>query len=404
MTIQALILAPSADDDHVVTGLTLSERARRTAHRAGIPDTSIFLVRDGHDVTRHKHQLPGAVLVIDARTQVVAPPLIAPLLDEPDRAAVATTASGAFAGAAILPPQRACDVIARLADALPATMDDLRIAIGPAEDREVTHRARHPAATPKERSAADDWQMELCTKPLDAPIVRYFYRPASRPFTRWFLQSSLSPNAITVVSVAFSVLGAIVGAQPGYWLHVLGMALVVFGGVLDGCDGEVARLRLEGSAAGAWLDAIGDEIARVSLLISLGWHVSHRYPQLPIFEATAVAVTCLLITLALIFWYCIVIAKDANTQAYGKDLGINRAEDDTEVKPSPLWKSVIFGIISQAARRDFTDLAVLVLAILSLPQVAFASMAAGAAIGLLITVPMHIRIVMNRRNRIDPVP
>ncbi|HET6613316.1 MAG TPA: hypothetical protein VFG83_15065, partial [Kofleriaceae bacterium] len=233
--IQAIVIAPAADDDHVITGLTLSERGRRVVTRAGIPDTSTFLVRDGDDIHRHRAQLSGAVLIVDARDQVVAHPLIAPLLDDPHQTAVAITATGAFAGAAILDAEAAPAILDRLIE--PATLpagEDLGAAIAGGERRIVTDRARHPAATTAERAAADRWQMDLCVKPLDAPIVRYFYRPASRPFTRMFLHTSLSPNAITVVSIVFSVIGAYIGAHPGYWLHVLGMALVVFGGVLDG--------------------------------------------------------------------------------------------------------------------------------------------------------------------------
>ena len=43
--------------------------------------------------------------------------------------------------------------------------------------------------------------------------------------------------------------------------------------VVDGCDGEVARLRLEESDFGGWFDAVLDRYADAFLLFGLTWHL-----------------------------------------------------------------------------------------------------------------------------------
>ncbi|MCZ6526853.1 MAG: CDP-alcohol phosphatidyltransferase family protein, partial [Gammaproteobacteria bacterium] len=43
--------------------------------------------------------------------------------------------------------------------------------------------------------------------------------------------------------------------------------------VIDGCDGEVARLKHSASQSGGWFDAILDRYADAFLLFGLTWHV-----------------------------------------------------------------------------------------------------------------------------------
>jgi CDP-L-myo-inositol myo-inositolphosphotransferase len=53
----------------------------------------------------------------------------------------------------------------------------------------------------------------------------------------------------------------------------LGGLLAQFASVIDGCDGEVARLKCQGSLYGGWLDAVLDRYADAFLLFGLTWHV-----------------------------------------------------------------------------------------------------------------------------------
>ena len=44
----------------------------------------------------------------------------------------------------------------------------------------------------------------------------------------------------------------------GYWNMLSGAVLSLFASILDGCDGEVARLKLQESDFGCWLETICD--------------------------------------------------------------------------------------------------------------------------------------------------
>src|SRR3989338_5668011 len=59
--------------------------------------------------------------------------------------------------------------------------------------------------------------------------------------TKFLLKTSATPNWITVAGTVASLLG-IASFVSGNWVGALvGSALLLFAGVLDACDGEVAR-------------------------------------------------------------------------------------------------------------------------------------------------------------------
>ena len=62
-------------------------------------------------------------------------------------------------------------------------------------------------------------------------------------------------------------------AVGNYWLLALGGLLAQFASIIDGCDGEVARLKYLSSDYGGWFDAVLDRYADAFLLFGLTWYV-----------------------------------------------------------------------------------------------------------------------------------
>jgi len=54
---------------------------------------------------------------------------------------------------------------------------------------------------------------------------------------------------------------------------VLGGLIGQFASIIDGCDGEVARLKHSESQSGGWFDAVLDRYADAFLLFGMTWHV-----------------------------------------------------------------------------------------------------------------------------------
>ncbi len=107
----------------------------------------------------------------------------------------------------------------------------------------------------------------------DGPVSRYLNRPLSIRITRHLVDRAITPNQISFFSFVLCLVAAGLFASGGtFWLAAGGL-LAQAASVIDGCDGEVARLRLEESDFGGWFDAVLDRYADAFLLFGLTWHV-----------------------------------------------------------------------------------------------------------------------------------
>ncbi len=119
---------------------------------------------------------------------------------------------------------------------------------------------------------AEEVLLDRLPKSTDGPVARRLNRPLSRRISRYLVRSSLTPNQISLFCFAISVLAATFFAMGGYALLALGAVLAQFASVVDGCDGEVARLKFCESSFGGWFDAVLDRYADAILLFGLTWH------------------------------------------------------------------------------------------------------------------------------------
>lgn len=393
----AVVVVPQqggASDRWVITGLTLAERARRVAVLGGIAKDHVHLVRSADEVRELASSLAGQpLLIMTAADQVVAAPLLSPLQLglSGQRTAVDPLAGGAAAGAWTVDGERAAGALAELAAAIAPGLDRaFSFAVAGSAPVEVDRRARFRIAQPADVKAAIKWQYELVNKPLDAPICRYFYRPLARPLTIFFLRTPLTPNAISVISILMSLIGCAIAASPDPMTHVWGLVLLLGGGIVDANDGEVARLRLESSKTGAWLDAMGDDMARIALILGIGGHVAHLQPTWPVWPITIASAVMTVASLVLIYWYCIFVINSTNNQDYTKALQIGpgvRVETERSVGA---W---IADMAAQIVRRDFIDLAVVFVALAGGSAVVFALLSLGSVVTLVVVIPTHLKIV-----------
>jgi CDP-L-myo-inositol myo-inositolphosphotransferase len=113
---------------------------------------------------------------------------------------------------------------------------------------------------------------QLRSKPNDGPVSRYLNRPLSVRISRQLVNYPLTPNQISLFSFLTSILAAALFILGGYPALLLGGFLAQLASIIDGCDGEVARLKFQGSPYGGWLDAVLDRYADACLLFGFMWH------------------------------------------------------------------------------------------------------------------------------------
>lgn len=119
---------------------------------------------------------------------------------------------------------------------------------------------------------AKDFLLHKIKKKSDGPISRYLNRPLSRKLTKIFASTNLTPNATSILSFLIALVGAILFFFNGYVPLLIGGILAQFSSIMDGCDGEIARLKYLETDFGGWFDAVLDRYADGFLLAGLTWH------------------------------------------------------------------------------------------------------------------------------------
>ena len=109
-------------------------------------------------------------------------------------------------------------------------------------------------------------------KTRDGPVSRHLNRPVSRWLSRYLVRTKVTPNQISLISWLLSCVAAGLMAMSGYPALAAGGALVQLASIVDGCDGEIARLKHAQSEFGGWFDAVLDRYADAVLLFGLMWH------------------------------------------------------------------------------------------------------------------------------------
>ncbi len=105
---------------------------------------------------------------------------------------------------------------------------------------------------------SDSDRLNAAVKADDSAFTTYLVSPYSRYIVAWAARRSLTPNQITVVSLAIGVAAAgafAVGSGAGM---IVGALLLQVSFVADCVDGQLARYTGHLTPLGAWLDATFD--------------------------------------------------------------------------------------------------------------------------------------------------
>ncbi|MBI2237712.1 MAG: CDP-alcohol phosphatidyltransferase family protein, partial [Actinobacteria bacterium] len=120
--------------------------------------------------------------------------------------------------------------------------------------------------TPEDLRRARRLLRRSLTKEGDGPVSRYLNRPVSTRLSMALAPLRLHPD---LVSVVVFLVGAAAALLLATGRGVAGAVLVHLTSVLDGVDGEVARLQIRASPAGALLDGVLDRLADAAVMAGL---------------------------------------------------------------------------------------------------------------------------------------
>lgn len=287
MPAEFVVLRPNQSQvTRPLLGLTLYERSKKMLEHSGLKEAA---------------SLEGTLPLVLWPFELVGPPTlgaevadISPLPDE----VIAFGSREVLRPAIILGP----DVRSRLAqgtDAQTMYENARNILTSHKEPKAPVVEVRDLSSRRKARRVL----LNALRKPTDGVVSRTLNRPLSIAMSSLFVLTPITPNQLTLLTFFIAMIGAWFVASQEF---VLGTLTLQFASILDGCDGEVARLKYMSSRLGAWLDTVLDDISNMTFAWAIGYGLwkTLRHPVLAnaMLVLGVLTVICALIAVSLEYY------------------------------------------------------------------------------------------------------
>ncbi|MBN2715062.1 MAG: CDP-alcohol phosphatidyltransferase family protein [Deltaproteobacteria bacterium] len=208
-------------------------------------------------------------------------------------------------------------------------------------------------------------------KPIDGVISKKINRKVSLSITRLLIHTPVSPNGLTVAIMMLGVLSGVAAYFAEHWWSlIIAGALFQTQSMLDGCDGEIARLKYQFSTRGQWLDSIGDDITNYVFCLGLSLGQARVLGWDWLFHVG--------IGVFAVQWYASILMYQ---RIYKMKTGDLLAIPNMVSSGEPKGKmGAIVRVIHTMTKRDFFVFVTSILAAIQLPLVSFFLIAAGSFI------------------------
>ena len=98
----------------------------------------------------------------------------------------------------------------------------------------------------------------------------YFYRPLSFLLVKLIYSTNITPNQISVFSMFFGIFAGVMFALGTPWSFSLAAVFLLVSNVLDCADGQLARLKKNGTGIGRIIDGFIDYVTGFSMFLGIG--------------------------------------------------------------------------------------------------------------------------------------
>lgn len=224
------------------------------------------------------------------------------------------------------------------------------------------------AADQRSRARAESLLLAALLKATDGIISRRINRPISLRITRLLLDTSLTPNQMTFIAALFGVaaiVGVLMGGVP--WL-VPGAVLLQIQSILDGCDGEISRLKYIRSRLGEWLDQVLDDLVNLGFFAAASWVLWQAGSTIALVIGIIGVVIHLIYQISL---YAALITRGGGSGSVNS-IQWRSTAPVTGVRPDRTPFTVLKESVEMAGRRDFFTFFYLPTALIGLPELALA--------------------------------
>jgi hypothetical protein len=171
----------------------------------------------------------------------------------------------------------------------------------------------------QKQSLFSEYKNSLKSIEIEEILDLIFYRPLAFLFVKTIYKTNLTPNQITGLALLFGLVADLFLASGNYFSLVIAAIFLIIYDVLDCADGQLARLKRNGTPVGRIIDGVADYIVTIFAYIGIGvgYAASAESPQ--------------------IWWFLVIAAGLSNAfHAISVDYFRNRFLDNTQERANVL--------------------------------------------------------------------
>ncbi|MFH1831012.1 MAG: CDP-alcohol phosphatidyltransferase family protein [Pseudomonadota bacterium] len=172
----------------------------------------------------------------------------------------------------------------------------------------------------RDRAVAEKSLAEAIRHRAPGPIAVHINKRISLPVSLFLSKLWISPNSITAFNIVIGLFsGVFVADGHRYEVILFGAVLFQIASIVDGCDGEVAKLTFRYTKFGQYADSLSDNLSLGSFLTGLiaGYWRSTHSPLA--FYVGAIMLTTTAITLFWMIRYLVKNTQSASLATFDKD-------------------------------------------------------------------------------------
>jgi len=127
-----------------------------------------------------------------------------------------------------------------------------------------------PVLNDEDRARAETMLLSGLVKATEGWMALHINRKISLSVTRRLMHTCVTPNHMTWVSMILGLMAAACFLSLEHGIQIIGALLFLLHSILDGCDGELARLKFMESRRGGIFDFWSDNIVHIAVFAAMG--------------------------------------------------------------------------------------------------------------------------------------
>ncbi|HPQ80713.1 MAG TPA: CDP-alcohol phosphatidyltransferase family protein [bacterium] len=244
----------------------------------------------------------------------------------------------------------------------------------------------------RDRAVAEKFLTEAIRHSTGGPVAKYINKRISLPVSVLLSKLWVSPNGITAFNIVIGVFSGVFAADGHrYDVILLGAVLFQIASIVDGCDGEVAKLTFRASKFGQYIDSLSDNLSLGSFMTGLiagYWRSTHS----PVaFSVGAVMIFSTAITLFWMIRYLKRNTQSASLVTYDK-------EYLQKLSGQPRWLTAFIKYGKYTLKKDVFSFAFLLFALAGVLYWWLFIAAFGTAVSAAILTYLNFKELRERRS------